>query len=159
MSNEPKLTCRLQEFMDEEVANEAHGGDSPTTLGTALDSLHQMPDEVLAELLGETLNELNAQPSIHAELEAMIQAWGRDTVYEDSWKRLEVFHAFEIATDSSYHVGVYRLEAKRDEQFQQLLAFLGDDVETTSSGTVNADEVEAAIDLIRAGQWSYSQRV
>ena len=80
---EPTVTYRLRKFLEAEVANEAHGGDSPTTLGSALDSLNQMPDTVLADLLGETTGQLANSTSIHAELEALIQHFGRDLRYPD----------------------------------------------------------------------------
>lgn len=46
-------------FFEAEIANESNGGDSPATIQTALDSLAQMPDDVLEEMGiemdGETL--------------------------------------------------------------------------------------------------------
>jgi len=40
----------LEAFLWAEIRNENDGGISPTTLESALDSLEQMPDEVLEEL-------------------------------------------------------------------------------------------------------------
>lgn len=79
----PDISYRLQLFLDAEYHNgEFSGGISPTTLGTAEDSLRQMPDDVLAELLDETVEELEINPSIGAELGALIQTFGRDHVYQ-----------------------------------------------------------------------------
>lgn len=71
---------------------------------------------------------------------------------------MNTYHCYEVATVSSYHIGTYESEAECNANFEKLINFLGDEVDTTSLGTCVADDVETATDLIRAGQWSYSQR-
>lgn len=69
---------QLEAFLAAEIRNERDGGDSPATLGTALGSLLQMPDDVLADL-----NQDISAMGIHcngliAELRRLIAVFGRD---------------------------------------------------------------------------------
>lgn len=70
------------------------------------------------------------------------------------------YFAFEVATEDSYFIGVNLDENKLNDRFESVMALLdkGED-ETHSLGEVEAENVESAMDLIRLGQWSYSQVV
>ena len=72
-----------------------------------------------------------------------------------------VLFAAEVATGEGYHVLVDESEDTLYERFDALIDSLPDDTDCYDSafGTVECNDIEDAIDRIRLGQWSYSQRV
>lgn len=68
----------LEQFLWAEIRNEEHGGDL-TTLGSALDSLHQMPEDVVADM---SKGEASAE-GLAMELKALIARFGADFEVED----------------------------------------------------------------------------
>jgi|TARA_R110000765_G_C18852542_1_gene599079 hypothetical protein len=70
-----------------------------------------------------------------------------------------MFYAYEIATDTDYHMGVDRSEEARDNRMYSIMRIIGLDWSTHAIGTVEADNVDDAIKAIRLGKWTYSQLV
>lgn len=69
------------------------------------------------------------------------------------------YHAFEIDTELSYHAGVSSDEQRLVERFEQLMQLVAEDEDVTYAlGTVEAESVEDAMDRLRAGQCSITQR-
>ncbi len=69
--------------------------------------------------------------------------------------------AAEVETDTGYFVLVDKSEDSLFERLGWLLDdFIGDEDCTTAIGYVaDCVDIDDALDCIRAGQWSYSQRV
>lgn len=69
--------------------------------------------------------------------------------------------AAEVATDTGYFVLVDKSQDSLFERLGWLLDdFIGDEDYTSAIGYVAAcDDIDDALDCIRAGQWSYSQQV
>jgi hypothetical protein len=63
-------------FLLKELENEQNGGDSPTTLGTAKDSLSQMGDRTIAELVGDDFNYRPSYDGMRSELDQLVQKYG-----------------------------------------------------------------------------------
>lgn len=83
MSSEEKTVMKtfepsaaLKGFLAAELRNEAHGGDAPTTLGSAFDSLKQMPADVFKELNADTA--AGDYLTVAGELNRAITEHGRD---------------------------------------------------------------------------------
>lgn len=70
-----------------------------------------------------------------------------------------ILFAAEVATETSYFVIVDKCEDTLFGRLEALIDFVDDEDYTESSGTVECDDFDDALDLIRLGQWSYSQRV
>jgi hypothetical protein len=68
-------TTELRRFLKAEIANESNGGVSPTTLESALDSLDQMPPDVLGDLVSGV-----SGTALAVELKALIEEHGSDLV-------------------------------------------------------------------------------
>jgi hypothetical protein len=73
---------------DEETGNSrsgssSPGGVSPATLGSATDSLHQAPDDVVAEWFGLETVDTEAINRISQELEDLIDRHGEDALLVD----------------------------------------------------------------------------
>jgi hypothetical protein len=73
-------------------------------------------------------------------------------------KKKQKYFCFEIATENHYELWADTDEKKMESEFAKQTAALGDEVETYAIGTCEAESIEAAHDLIRAGKWEYSQR-
>jgi len=70
---------QLESFLVAEVRNEADGGVSPTTLGSALDSLLQMPEDVLEEELSDLIVATGVDAcALESELRGLIGRFGGD---------------------------------------------------------------------------------
>ncbi len=67
--------------------------------------------------------------------------------------------AAEVATETSYFVLVDQSEYTLFQRLATLLDFIDDEDCTESSGTVDCDDFDDAVERVRLGQWSYSQRV
>ncbi len=69
---------------------------------------------------------------------------------------MKLFYAFEIATNSSFHIHVdqdqYKLKEILEQLEQQLNQWLDG---PTIMGYVYANDVESAIDKVRLGKWAY----
>ena len=71
----------LEAFLAAEVRNEREGGTSPTTLATSVESLAQMPADVLRDLNGGTAGADHG--ALTAELEGLISRFGWDFQVEE----------------------------------------------------------------------------
>jgi hypothetical protein len=67
-----KVSPRLYDFFQLEIRNERFGGDSPSTLASALDSAEQAPDHWFADL-----------PGVRADLIRLVAKYGQDTCLID----------------------------------------------------------------------------
>lgn len=73
---------------------------------------------------------------------------------------MTTFHAFEIATNSSFHIQVDQDECKLNEILDSELERLEQYLDgTTFVGYVYANDVESAIDKVRLGKWAYKWNV
>ena len=70
-----------------------------------------------------------------------------------------ILFAAEVATETSYFVLVDECENTLFERLAALIDFVDDEDYTESSGTVICKDFDDGVELIRLGQWSYSQRV
>jgi len=68
----------LEAFLWAEIRNEDDGGISPTTLESALDSLEQMPDEVLEDLNADIKASGVDGDALRKELVGLIERLGPD---------------------------------------------------------------------------------
>jgi hypothetical protein len=67
-------TPALEAFLCAEIRNEDHGGESPTTLFSAMDSLYQISQESLREMNAGTSEADRAQ--LMLELQNLIEVMG-----------------------------------------------------------------------------------
>jgi len=72
----------LEAFLWAEIRNEDDGGISPTTLESALDSLEQMPDDVLEELNVDIQASGVDGDALRTELVGLIERLGPDFAVE-----------------------------------------------------------------------------
>lgn len=68
----------LHRFFEVEIGNEDHGGHRPSTLGSALDSLQQAPDDVLSDWSGG-----ESRKTLKSSLSALIAEHGENTLLEE----------------------------------------------------------------------------
>lgn len=67
---------------------------------------------------------------------------------------MKIFYAFEIVTNSSFHIQVDQDPGKRNELFNSEVKRLGQWLDGPSIiGHVYAHDVESAINKIRCGKW------
>lgn len=72
----------LEAFLAAEIRNADEGGDAPVTLGSARDSLVQMPDDVLRDL-NPLIARLGAdRAGLLAEIDALVSRHGRERAVE-----------------------------------------------------------------------------
>lgn len=73
-----EVSSPLYEFFQVEIRNEAHGGSSPSTLGTAYESLVQAPLEVINDWM--RLDGLAYNPPVPylVEFGQMLERFGED---------------------------------------------------------------------------------
>jgi len=69
---------QMARFFETEWDNEKHGGQSPSTLQSAKDSLVQMPTDILCETVEEDYDDFDRKDFEH-ELETLIADWRKDT--------------------------------------------------------------------------------
>lgn len=67
------------------------------------------------------------------------------------------FYAYEIAYEDSYLMFVGEDEQKVNEKLNEDMKEEGEEPETIACGTVEADDIDQALDKVRFGQWEYSQ--
>ena len=65
--------------------------------------------------------------------------------------------AAEIVTKTSYTVIVNKDEELLFAEFEEFLDYFDDDDGVCSTGVVDCDDTEEAIDRLRLAQWSYSE--
>jgi hypothetical protein len=72
-----EVSPALRAFLMAEVRNEKAGGDTPSTLGSAADSLFQMPEDVLVDLNAE-MRDLSGvkKSSLATELDELTEKFG-----------------------------------------------------------------------------------
>ena len=63
-----------------------------------------------------------------------------------------LYHAFEVVTARSRHVRLDPNQSDFERLVQRLLDFLANEVETWAYGTVEAHDIDEAIDKIRRGK-------
>lgn len=73
----PTFSAELSMLFRAEINNEADGGDSPTTFGSAWDSVQQMTDEVLAEYIEEDADSKRIG-EVREELRSLKERYGYD---------------------------------------------------------------------------------
>jgi len=110
----------LRAFLAEEWANQdamireanVKGRDLPPepTLGSALDSLRQMPDEILAEITG------GAGEQVRTELERLVQEWGPQAEFPRSTTTVssDLLARAESGDEDAAHSLVHRLRDRFD---------------------------------------------
>lgn len=72
----PNVSKVLCLFLLKEIDNEQNGGDSPTTFGTAQDSLAQMGDRTVADIVGDDYNYRPSYDDMRSELGQLVQKYG-----------------------------------------------------------------------------------
>ena len=78
----PEVSTELSMLFSAEINNEADGGDSPTTLGSTKDSMAQMTDEVLAEIIEEEPDSPRIA-EVRAEIDKLVKSHGYNYTVED----------------------------------------------------------------------------
>lgn len=63
--------------------------------------------------------------------------------------------AAEVETETSYFVIVDKCEDTLFERLATLFDFIDDEDYTESSGMVDCDDFDGAVERVRLGQWSY----
>lgn len=66
------------------------------------------------------------------------------------------FHAFEISERTSHHLYANVDKVVCDQEFRRMKELVGVLVESYAVGTVEADDVDKALNKIRSGDWEFS---
>ena len=78
----PQVSDELKMVFHAEINNEAEGGDSPTTLGSTHDTIQQMTDDVLAEVIDEDPTSPRIA-EVRAEIAQLVKDHGYNYTVED----------------------------------------------------------------------------
>lgn len=72
---------------------------------------------------------------------------------------MTTYHCFEIATDDSFYLYADTQKAVADREFAEHMKELGESVDAYALGYTEADSVEDALNNIRCGLWTSTQKV